>query len=69
MSGWDFLEEYKLLGKAKKAGIVVCMLSTSNAAIDRIKADGYDDVSDYSSKPLSKQKLMALIEQHFPDYL
>lgn len=69
MSGWDFLDEYKLLDEAQKAGIVVCMLSTSNAHIDRKKAEEYDDIKDYSSKPLTKEKLMELIKQHFPAYL
>jgi len=69
MSGWDFLEEYKLLEKAQKAEIIVCMLSTSNDKIDKKKAAGYDDVSGYVSKPLTKEKLMSIIAQHFPGYL
>lgn len=69
MSGWDFLDEYALLDEAKKAGIIVCMLTTSNDSKDRKKAEDYDVVGDYSNKPLTKEKLMAIIEKHFPDYL
>jgi len=69
MSGWDFLDEYKLLNDAQKAGIIVCMLTTSKANNDRTKAAAYDDINDYSTKPLTIEKLMSIIEEHFPDYL
>jgi len=69
MSGWEFLEEYNLLEEAQKAGIVVCMLTTSRASMDKEKAAGYGDLSQYSSKPLTRDKLMSIIEKHFPDHL
>jgi len=69
MSGWDFLDEYMLLDNEQKAGIIVCMLTTSRANKDRTKASKYEVVNHFSSKPLSKEKLMSIIEQHFPDYL
>jgi len=69
MSGWDFLEEYKLLDEAQKGGVIVSLLTTSKANIDRVKAAGYVNVSHYSTKPLTKDKLMSIIEQHFPAYL
>ncbi len=69
MSGWDFLEEYILLDEAQKAGIIVCMLSTSSAERDKAKANEYEVVRHYSSKPLTQNKLLDIIKQHFPDYL
>jgi len=69
MSGWDFLEEYKLLDEAQKAGVVVCMLTTSKANNDRTKAAEYEEITEYSSKPLTVEKLMSITEEHFPDYL
>lgn len=69
MSGWDFLDEYILLNEAQKAGIIVCMLTTSDDSKDRTKATEYEVINHFSSKPLTKEKLMSIIEQHFPDYL
>lgn len=69
MSGWEFLDEYRLLEETKKAGVIVTMLTTSKAETDKTKANGYGNVSDYSTKPLTKEKLMFLIEKHYPHYL
>ncbi len=69
MSGWDFLEEYQQLEDEIKAGVIVCMLTTSNANRDKEKAAQYEVISDFSTKPLTKEKLMAIIEHHFPEYL
>ncbi len=69
MSGWEFLDEYVKLDEEQKAGIIVCMLTTSDASSDQEKAAQYDIINDFSNKPLTKKKLMTLIEQYFPDYL
>jgi len=69
MTGWDFLDEYRLLDEAQEAGVIVCMLTTSKANNDREKAAGYDEINDYLGKPLTIQKLIFIIEQYFPDYL
>jgi len=66
---WDFLDEYVLLDEAKKAGIILCMLTTSKANKDREKADQYDVVNHFSTKPLNKEELMLIIKEYFSDYL
>lgn len=66
MTGWDFLEEYRKLNENQKAGVVVCMLTTSYADDDREKALSYNILSDFSNKPLSFDKLMGIIENNFP---
>jgi len=68
MSGWDFLDEYKLLDKAEKAEIL-CMLTTSKANSDREKAAQYEIVNHFSTKPLNKEELMLIIKQYFSDYV
>ncbi len=69
MSGWDFLEEYQQLEEEIKAGVIVCMLTTSYAERDKKKAAQYNVLSDFSTKPLTKEKLMGIIERHFSDYI
>jgi CheY-like chemotaxis protein len=67
MTGWDFLEEYRKLNDNQKAGVVVCMLTTSYADDDKQKALSYNILSDFSNKPLSIDKLMGIIENNFPE--
>lgn len=69
MTGWDFLEEYAQLDDEMKAGVIVCMLTTSNAERDKEKATQYHELSDFSTKPLTEEKLMTIIKYHFPDYI
>jgi len=69
MSGWDFLDEYMLLDEAKKTGIILSILTTSEADNDGAKAVEYKAVDHYLSKPLTEEKLMTIFEQHFSDYL
>jgi len=58
-----------LLDEAQKNGIIMCVLTTSKANNDRAKATGYKAVNHYISKPLTQEKLMTIIEQHFSTYL
>lgn len=67
MTGWDFLEEYQQLDEDQKAGVVVCMLTTSYAEEDRQKALSYNILSDFSNKPLSVEKLMTIVQNNFPE--
>lgn len=60
MDGWEFLEEYEKLEPEKKAGIIICMLTTSVANKDRQKVQQFGEVSDYITKPLTEEKLMEL---------
>jgi len=69
MSGWDFLDEYRLLDEDKKARIVVCLLTTSRASEDKEKAAEYDVLDNFSTKPLTEEKLRYVLEKKFPDYL
>jgi CheY-like chemotaxis protein len=69
MNGWEFLEEYKHLRKDQKAKVVLVILTTS-ANPDHIKkAEEIEEVTGFETKPLSKQILKDILEEHFPDYL
>jgi len=67
MSGWDFLEEYIKLSEEMKADVIVWMLTTAQSTRDRDKAATYEVINTFTSKPLSKDKLMKIIEENFPE--
>jgi response regulator RpfG family c-di-GMP phosphodiesterase len=57
MNGWEFLEEYDKLDKQMQSRVMIIMLTTSDNPDDIIKAKGYKYVSDFISKPLTKELL------------
>ncbi|CAN5379047.1 response regulator [soil metagenome] len=69
MNGWEFLEEYKHLGKAKKAKVLIVILTTSANPDDIKRAKEIQDVTGFETKPLTKAFLTEILEQHFQDYL
>lgn len=69
MNGWEFLEQYKHLDIAQKAKVLIVILTTS-ANPDHIKrAKEIQDVTGYETKPLTKELMMEILQQHFPNYL
>jgi len=52
MSGFEFLEAATKLCGPNFAGCVVVMLTTSLDPADRVRADSFDVVKDYFTKPL-----------------
>ncbi|MEZ4953051.1 MAG: response regulator [Saprospiraceae bacterium] len=67
MDGWEFLEEYEKLEEAQRAGVIVCMLTTSIAEKDQQRANNYAKISSYRHKPLTDQMLFEILETFFPD--
>lgn len=63
MNGWQFLEEYTKLNPilGKKITIYICSSSISPDDIARSKT--INAVSDYIIKPLTKDKLIAMVKQ------
>lgn len=53
MNGWDFLEAYGDLPDHKKAGKVVVMLTSSFNEEERERAEAYDPVAGFLTKPRS----------------
>lgn len=60
MNGWDFLEEFKKLDLENKENIKIIMLSSSIYQKDIEKAEEYEIVSDYVTKPLSIDKILEI---------
>lgn len=69
MNGWEFLEAYKDLSMAKKAKVLIVILTTSANPDDIKRAKEIKDVTGFETKPLSKEFLTEILEQHFQDYL
>ena len=69
MNGWEFLEQYKHLDIAQKAKVLIVILTTS-ANPDHIKrAKEIQEVTGFETKPLTKELMLEILQQHFPDYL
>lgn len=69
MNGWEFLEQYQHLSLAQKAKVLIVILTTSLNPDDIERAKHIQDVSGFETKPLSKQILQNLLDEHFSDYV
>ena len=66
MNGWEFLEAHSKLSKEQKAKEIVVMLTTSSNPEDKKRAEQYSEVTDFNSKPLTKEMLTVILERYFP---
>ena len=64
MNGWEFLKEYNQLDKSVQSKAVIIMLTTSENAEDIERAHGCS-VSDFITKPLTKEKMIIVNEKYF----
>ena len=66
MNGWDFLDEYqeKVVPRVDKF-VFISMLSSSVYKEDIQKAQSYDIVNEYISKPLTQESVSKLIAKYF----
>ena len=62
MSGWEFLEEYQ---KNVTGNSVVVMLTSSDDPKDIALAKNYPALSDFKTKPLTKEILSDIMEKYF----
>jgi CheY-like chemotaxis protein len=62
MSGWEFLEQYRLLEGKMHSQIDIFILSSSIDPEDMAHAKNHPLVEGYYSKPLSKETLQLLFE-------
>jgi CheY-like chemotaxis protein len=65
MNGWEFLEEYNKLEKQFQSHAIVVMLTTSGNPDDKMKAKLFSSVSDFKTKPLTKEMLEDIIVKYF----
>ncbi len=61
MSGWEFLEAFKIIPNIKSHNISIYMLSTFDDEKYRERALAHPYVEDYFTKPLTADKLKMLL--------
>jgi CheY-like chemotaxis protein len=65
MNGWEFLEEYNRLDKNIQSEIMIIMLTTSDNPDDETRAKRWRGISDYITKPLTKEKMKDIAKKYF----
>jgi CheY-like chemotaxis protein len=65
MDGWEFLERYRSLPPARKADIVLIMLTTSLNPDDELRTRAIPEVSGFENKPLNQEQLNNLLKKYF----
>lgn len=63
MNGWQFLEEFTKINPSLGKKITIYICSSSISQDDITKAKSINEVSDYIIKPITKDKLIDLIEK------
>lgn len=60
MNGWDFLEAFKIIKNTLQKKVPIFMISSSINANDIERAQSYQEVVHYISKPINENKLEQL---------
>jgi CheY-like chemotaxis protein len=70
MNGWEFLVEYSLLDNKFQSDVLIIMLTTSDNPDDEARTRTWSNVSDYITKPLTKEKMKVIVDKYFklPDH-
>mgnify|MGYP006074854417 CR=1 FL=1 len=63
MGGYQFLKEFKSIEKDEESKRIIVMISTLISNADMEKSMSYSGVKGYQFKPLTKEKVNAVIEQ------
>jgi CheY-like chemotaxis protein len=65
INGWEFLEEYERRLNDSATHPIIIMLTTSENTDDRARAFTYKIVSEYKTKPLTKDMLEEILNLFF----
>ena len=65
MDGWEFIERYRGLPPARKADIILIMLTTSLNPDDERRTRAIPEVAGFEHKPLSQAQLDNLLNKYF----
>jgi CheY-like chemotaxis protein len=66
LNGLAFLEAYVQMPLAQQHAIVIVMLTTSLHPVDLVRVQQLP-IADFLNKPLTQEKVAALLQQHFAD--
>ncbi|MGV3459117.1 MAG: response regulator [Flavobacterium sp.] len=64
MDGWEFIDHYKQLDESLQKAMIVVMLTTSDNPDDIARAKTHGILSDFKSKPLTKEMLEGVIMRY-----
>lgn len=67
MNGWEFLEKYRKLDTELKGKVMIVMLTTSLFPEDKSHAKEIPEISAFENKPLTEEKLDAILKKFFED--
>lgn len=67
MNGWEFLQEYRKLDKNLQSKMIVIMLTTSVNPEDESMARSIDLLSDFKTKPLTKEMLEDVLDKFYQE--
>ena len=65
MDGYQFLDAYKWLKFNNKESVVLVVLTISFLQKDKKKVKEYQEVREYIEKPITREKMMGLMEENF----
>ena len=65
MNGWEFLNEFSKLSDYIKSKLIIVMLTTSDNPDDVAKSKKWNFVSDYKTKPLTKEMMEEILDKYF----
>ena len=65
MNGWEFLQAYSRLDEELQSRAIIIMLTTSEYPDDVARAKTWDFVSDFITKPLTKEIMKDITEKYF----
>ena len=65
MNGWDFLEAYNNLTSDQQGSPIIIMLTSSEYPEDLAKASTSGNITEYITKPLTKEIMAAIAEKYF----
>jgi len=64
LNGWDFIKEYSDYMKNRSAKSLLVILTSSEETDDKLKATYSHDVCAYLTKPLTHDKVMAVVGKY-----
>jgi CheY-like chemotaxis protein len=67
MNGWEFIEKYRALNNEFKRKAMIIMLTTSLFPEDATLANEIPEITAFENKPLTEEKLDAIIKKIFGD--
>lgn len=65
MNGWDFLDAYEKLDESVKSRAIIVMLTTSENPDDKQKSLLSNNVSEFRTKPLTKEIIQDIVSKYF----